>query len=115
MKWRRLLMGAVLAGVGPFAAKADLTLADWNNTGFDLSYGTWIPLNACLTLNPTYAEISGAATANGGAGFDVIQLDLSGYTDVVLDARLVPGNVTSTLNVRFWDADGTSAKSPPPC
>ncbi|HAM70808.1 MAG TPA: hypothetical protein DCM86_04110 [Verrucomicrobiales bacterium] len=110
MKWGAIFGCAAAAALSPATARASLTLTDWNNTGFDLSYGSWIPLNTCLTTTPGYAEISGAATSNGGAGFDVIQLDLTGYTDMVLDARAVAGNQAPTLNVVFWDLDGTEAR-----
>lgn len=91
-------------------AQANQTLQDFNNTGFDLSYGTWIPLNTSQTLFPTYVDICNTATSNGGAGMDVLQLDISGHTDVVMDARLDPGNLAATVSLAFWDADGTEAR-----
>lgn len=109
MKWSLVLGGVAWLTLGD-TAQASQTLSDFNNTGFDLSYGTWIPLNPVQTLHATYVDICNAATSNGGAGLDVLQLDISGNTDVVMEARLDPGNLAATVNLVFWDADGTAAK-----
>ena len=63
MRGRRLATIGIasLCTILPLGAQASLSLTDWNGTGFDLSYGSWIPLNTCLTTTGSYAEISGTA------------------------------------------------------
>jgi hypothetical protein len=88
-------------------ASAAVVIKDFQGSGtFDYDYLSW--LNQPVPT-ATGIEVGGTATASGGAGGFFSALSLTGYTDLVVSAKLLPGNAATGFNVVLFSAPGVSS------
>jgi hypothetical protein len=96
----------------PSTSSAQLVIKDFQGFGpvhsFDFDYLSW---TGQITNTATGIEVGGTpSTADtfGGAGGGVT-FDLTGYTDLAVSAKLLPGNAATAFNVVLQSAPGVSS------
>jgi len=99
------LAGIVLGmALGATAVKANVTLADFNGTGFANgdAFGTW---SGNVAIGATFVTIAGSATEGGNANTFFAPVNLSGL-DIALTAQLGAGNQADGLEFQLIDESG---------
>lgn len=97
---------AALTSVSPSAHAAELTLSDFNNTGFTYTFD-----NFSAITSPTSVRLSDSSDGWGGAGL-VGDLNLSSHADsrFVIDGFVHPGNGVTQFDVELIESANKTAK-----
>ncbi len=102
---------ATLCSLMPSTSSAQVLIKDFQGFGptysFDFDYLSW---TGQITNTASGIEVGGTADTFGGAGGNTFAtLDLTGYTDLEVSAKLVPGNLATAFNVVLQSAPGVSS------
>lgn len=103
--WSALVLTAYLLFV-PSASAADLTLSDFNGTGFTYTFD-----NFTATTSPTSVRLNDPSDGWGGGGI-VGALDLASHADsrFVVDAVVNPGNGVTQFDLELIESPSKTAK-----
>lgn len=104
-------MIATLCSLVPSTSSAQLVIKDFQGFGpthsFSFDYLSWTDQ---IINTATGIEVGGTADTFGGAGENSFgTLDLTGYTDLVVSAKLLPGNAATAFNIVLQSAPGVSS------